>query len=856
MVITSTVSPALKIGLQILGIWPNVSYSTIQWLSIMLSTLIIQCFQYLYIFEHLKISELSNLIDGLTVTLEYSLTLFKLIGLWIHRQVLHQLLAAMDNDWRKCVEIDQHLNVMTIKANISHFYSSVMVSINILAAISYSLGGYAISFVYLPGDHNNTLRQFPIKVQFPLTTQQSPIFELLAVTQFLLILFNSYMLSIITALISTLSKLIADAAYESLWYDLPLNKKKIIGNDTLRQLPIKVQFPFETQQSPIFELLVIILFLHVIIFRQMLVAMDNDWRECINMEEHLYMMTVKANVAYFISNGLLCINAVATVLYLLGEYGKLIVSAAYESPWYDIPSHQSKMLILIIMRSQKQLAITAGKMMDMSLETFTNVIFLIFDHLVFRKFIILGIMIIQYYQYLYIFEHLKISEISNLIDCLNVTISYNSTLFKLIGLWIRRHDLYSTVHFLSIILCTVVIQYFQYLYIFEHLSISEIANLIDSLTVTILYNLTLFKLIGLWIRRQIFCQMLIAMDNDWLQCNMDEHLYMMTIKANVAHFISNSILCANVVVTVLYFSGDYVIRFVSLTDDQNDTLRQLPIKIQLPFETQQSPLFEFLATIHDKMDIFLLTKTVLGFLVSLSEIFIICFAGEHLNFKYFQYLYILEHFSISELSNIIDGLSLALDYSLTFVKLASLWIHRRVFHKILAVMDNDWHECINIDEHLNMMTIKASVSHFYSNAMLSFNGVAAVLYVLGDYAIRFVYSTNDYNDTLRQLPIKVLLPFETEQSPIFELLVAILFLHVIIVSFVVAVLNGLIFTLSKSIADAAYESLWYDMPPHQSKIISFMIMKSQRRLSITAGKMMDMSFEALTTVIFRNFFDK
>lgn len=110
-------------------------------------------------------------------------------------------------------------------------------------------------------------------------------------------------------------------------------------------------------------------------------------------------------------------------------------------------------------------------------------------------------------------------------------------------------------------------------------------------------------------------------------------------------------------------------------------------------------------------------------------------------------------------------------------------------------MDNDWRECISVDQHLDTMTIKAGVSHFYSNAMLSFNGVAAILYVLGDYVIRFVYSAKDYNNTLRQLPIKLLLPFEAERSPIFELLLVTLFLHVIIISLTVAVLNGLIFTL-------------------------------------------------------------
>jgi len=84
--ITSSISPALKVGLRFLGMWPGDSYSTIHWLTFMLSMLIIQYFQYLYIFGHLKMSELSNLVDGLIVALDYSLTLFKLTSLWTHRR--------------------------------------------------------------------------------------------------------------------------------------------------------------------------------------------------------------------------------------------------------------------------------------------------------------------------------------------------------------------------------------------------------------------------------------------------------------------------------------------------------------------------------------------------------------------------------------------------------------------------------------------------------------------------------------------------------------------------------------------------------------------------------------------------
>jgi len=111
-------------------------------------------------------------------------------------------------------------------------------------------------------------------------------------------------------------------------------------------------------------------------------------------------------------------------------------------------------------------------------------------------------------------------------------------------------------------------------------------------------------------------------------------------------------------------------------------------------------------------------------------------------------------------------------------------------------MDKDWRECVNIDHHLYVMTIKANTSHFCSNIMFSINTIASVSYLLSGYVIRFVYLSGDYNnDTLRQLPIKVQFPFETQQSPIFELLAVILFLHVMLNSCTLSILNALISTL-------------------------------------------------------------
>lgn len=124
-----------------------------------------------------------------------------------HCRVIYQLVAAMDDDWRECVDTERHLYVMTIKANISHFCSNIMFSVNTITAVFYLLGDYVIRFVHLSGDYNDTFRQFPIKVQFPFETQQSPVFELLAVILFLHVMLNACTLSIVNALISTLVSL-------------------------------------------------------------------------------------------------------------------------------------------------------------------------------------------------------------------------------------------------------------------------------------------------------------------------------------------------------------------------------------------------------------------------------------------------------------------------------------------------------------------------------------------------------------------------------------------------------------------------------------------------------------------------
>ncbi|XP_011694610.1 PREDICTED: odorant receptor 13a-like [Wasmannia auropunctata] len=54
---------------------------------------------------------------------------------------------------------------------------------------------------------------------------------------------------------------------------------------------------------------------------------------------------------------------------------------------------------------------------------------------------------------------------------------------------------------------------------------------------------------------------------------------------------------------------------------------------------------------------------------------------------------------------------------------------------------------------------------------------------------------------------------------------------------------------SKLISDAVYESHWYNMVPSDSRILLFIMMRSQKRLTITAGKIFDLTLEGFMSVM-------
>ncbi|KAL6254520.1 hypothetical protein P5V15_014573 [Pogonomyrmex californicus] len=201
----STISESVEAGLRFIGMWPHCVYANINWWTYIVSVAIVQYFQYSYIMVHFDINDLSVLVDGLSITLGYSLSFLKLINLWFNRRKLYVILDTMDKDWSDGIAVHSDISTMIRHANLSRQCSNVMITTNALAVFFYTIGGPILRSMIQKNE--DTTRELPIKMEFPFNVDNSPIFELILVLQFFHDLSVACIIAMLNALLITLNLL-------------------------------------------------------------------------------------------------------------------------------------------------------------------------------------------------------------------------------------------------------------------------------------------------------------------------------------------------------------------------------------------------------------------------------------------------------------------------------------------------------------------------------------------------------------------------------------------------------------------------------------------------------------------------
>nr|XP_012219877.1 PREDICTED: odorant receptor 85b-like [Linepithema humile] len=356
---------------------------------------------------------------------------------------------------------------------------------------------------------------------------------------------------------------------------------------------------------------------------------------------------------------------------------------------------------------------------------------------------------------------------------------------RFVGIWPGLP--YGSFTWFTYMSSVAVVLYFQYAYIFGHFNANDVSNLIDALSNTLAYSLTFLKLFSLWSNRRTFYNILLTMNEDWSNVNRDRSvLCAMTDNANLSRRCSNILITINIIAATCYAAISLIHLSTVSEENLNVSLKVLPIKMELPFEVNATPFFELL---------------VAG--VFLHEV------------------------SVATL----NAVTISLILSLVLHVSGQIDILRR---DLLTICDSgspqrDSNVKLLTIQHQRIITFSDNIEELYSNiALMQFLSNTVVICCIGLTLI----------NALDKDGVSVLLLKSVS-----------FYIAITLEAFIFCFAGEYLSAKSKSIGDAAYESLWYNMTPTVSRILMLIMLRSQKRLTITAGNVMDLSLEAFTVVM-------
>ncbi|XP_071569014.1 uncharacterized protein [Temnothorax nylanderi] len=371
MKVENSVSQAIEICLRIFGIWPNVSCVLLRRLFWIVTLVIQHAFQYRYIVMHFHLFEFDEMTKILSAALAYTILLTKLVIFWYKQRKFNTILTMMAADWEERSNTKFSMSVMTCNAKLSRRFANITV---ILYVANVTLFSSKILVKHADDDiaSNVSTRLLIQEMDLPFDVNRRFVYESVIIVQFLHLQLCGYIVGILNVLLINLILHISGQI------------------DILRKNVTEI-FPKEGKCSPSRSVVKEIIKKHqnIIIFSEhiedlysyiALVVFVSDTLMICFLGFTIVASIGQPNASEIIINNLvfyLVMNIEAFVFCFAGEYlsakSKSIGDDAYDSLWYKSNSRDSRIILLLIIRSQNQLTITIGKIMNLSLEQFSSI---------------------------------------------------------------------------------------------------------------------------------------------------------------------------------------------------------------------------------------------------------------------------------------------------------------------------------------------------------------------------------------------------------------------------------------------------------------------------------------------------
>ncbi|KAL6254500.1 hypothetical protein P5V15_014553 [Pogonomyrmex californicus] len=367
-----TINRTVELMLTMFGVWPDISCVVFYRVFWMITLAINQFFHYRYFVTHFHVDNLFDLMDCLSSFLAHVKLTVKLIIFSLKQRKFVEILTMTTEDWSDCDNNDIALRETTQKTKLSSRICNGLIILHTVAAFAYVIG-----ILLADADITDRTAELPLmmKMEYPFVIDTLREYRLVLATQFVFVMVCSWGAGLFNALFLTLTLHVGSQINILLRWLTKIGSKDI-----------------EEKHNSI-----VIVMSKIIRKHQKIIHLSENIE---NLYSYIALLQFTSNTVMICSLGFLIVTAIgspdateqivrsllfyavtnleAFIFCFAGEYlsnkSKAIGNAAYNSAWYDMKAKNSRILLFIILRSQRQLKLTAGKMTDLSLECFTNIL--------------------------------------------------------------------------------------------------------------------------------------------------------------------------------------------------------------------------------------------------------------------------------------------------------------------------------------------------------------------------------------------------------------------------------------------------------------------------------------------------
>ncbi|GAB1863046.1 Odorant receptor [Camponotus japonicus] len=316
---------------------------------------------------HFNEDDLFILMDVLSGTLTYSLLFIKLIIFTFNAHLLNEIITHVVEDWKRDDASEE--NIMTRIAYVSRRISNLIITLYAMTVFC-----YATSTVLRYKINNQTdARELIFRMELPFEIKSTSVYIIVLVTQFVYQTSAASTAGMLNSLLITLVLHVCgqiDIVQRKLHEITGKNIKRNITENIMKTVIIRHQkiILFSKNIEGLFSSIAFIE-----LFSNTLIICCLGFIIVVSIGVPGGTTVLLKSLVFYI---MVCLDAF--VFCFTGEYlstkSRMIGNAAYESLWYESNPSLNRNVLLMIVRSQKHLQLTAGKFVDLSLQQFTNIV--------------------------------------------------------------------------------------------------------------------------------------------------------------------------------------------------------------------------------------------------------------------------------------------------------------------------------------------------------------------------------------------------------------------------------------------------------------------------------------------------